>query len=105
MIVEGWAFCGVTPETVVAMNRVGGKVLGTIQGEQQLIGKDPKAAERAALLKPLKDLKIHPIEVTRHQGIEQVAYLVVTGNRLNAKQRPGIMGALVLLQMALGIEH
>ena len=68
-----------------------------------MIGKDAKAAERAALLKPLKDLKIHPIEVTRHQGIEQVAYLVVTGNRLNAKQRPGIVLSLGLWQMALGI--
>ena len=37
-------------------------------------------------------------------GIEQVAYLVVTGNRLNAEHRPGIVLSLGLLQVTLGLQ-
>ena len=37
MIVEGLAIGGVAPETVWAMNGVGGKVLGAIHGHQQLL--------------------------------------------------------------------
>ncbi len=54
------------------------------------------------VLKARKDLKKHPIELTRHHGIEQVAYLIVTGNRLiNAKQGTSIILSLGLLEMAL----
>ena len=33
-----------------------------------------------------------------------MASLVVTGNRLHAQERPGIIVSLALLQMALGLE-
>ena len=86
------------------MKGVGGKVLRPIQGQQQLIGKDTKAAQQAVLCKALKDLKIYPIEGTRHHWIKQIASLVVTGNRLNAKERPGVILSLALLQRVLVIE-
>jgi hypothetical protein len=37
LIGEGWARCGVTLETVVAMQGVGGKVLRPIPGQQELL--------------------------------------------------------------------
>ena len=86
------------------MQGVGGKVLRPIQGQQQLLGKDAKAAQQAVLFKTLKDLKIHPIEGTRQHRVKQIAYLVVRGNRLNAKQRTGIIVSLGVLQMALVIQ-
>jgi hypothetical protein len=56
------------------------------------------------VLKALKDLKKHPIEWTRPYGIEQGAYLIGTGNRLNAKQGAGIIVSLGLLEMALVLQ-
>ena len=61
------------------MNRLGGLVLGAIECHQQLVRKHPKVGQQAVLIEALKDLKIHPIEVTRQAWIEQVADLIVTG--------------------------
>src|SRR5205807_3014171 len=66
--------------------------------------KHPQVGQPAMVLKARKDLKKHPIELTRHHGIEQVAYLIVTGNRLNAKQGPSIILSLGLLEMALILQ-
>jgi hypothetical protein len=104
MVVEGLALGSLTPETVGAMNGLGGKVLRPIQGQQQLVCQASKGGERAVLLKAIKDLQIHPIEVMRHYGIEQVADLIITGKRLNPKQRTGIILSLGLLEMALVLQ-
>ena len=85
MIVKGSAIGGLTPETVLAMNRVGGMVLGAIESHQQLVMKNAKALQQAVLFKALKDLEIDSIELIRHHGIKQVAYLIVTGDLFNAK--------------------
>jgi hypothetical protein len=45
---------------------------------------------------------IHTIE--GHHRIEQVSYLIVTGNLLNAQQGTGIIVPLGLLEMALVID-
>src|SRR4030095_4436117 len=74
------------------------------RAEHMLSQRARKFAKKARLFQAVKDLKIHPIEGTRHQGIEQVAYLVVTGNRLNAKHRTGIIVSLGFLKMALVIQ-
>lgn len=61
--------------------------------------------QQARLFQARKDRKIHPIAGTRPQGIEQGASLVVTGHRLNAKHRTGIMVSLGFLQMALVLQQ
>src|SRR2546428_9058152 len=93
-----------TPETGLALNGCGGMVLGAIERHQQLVMKHPKVAQQAVLLKALKNLKKHPSEQTWHHGGEQVAYLIVAGNRLHAKQGAGMIASLGFLEMALGIQ-
>jgi hypothetical protein len=93
-----------TLQTVAAMQGVGGTGRRPIQGQPQWIGKDAQAAQHAVRFKALKDLKIYPIEGPRQPRIKQMASLVVTGNRLNATYRPGILLALAVLQMAWGVE-
>ena len=95
------AFGGLTLETILAMHGIGCKGLRPIHGQPQVSGKAPNIGQPAVLFKTLKDFKRHPIEGTRHYRIEQVAYLVVTGNRLNATHRRGIVLSLGLLKMAL----
>ena len=56
------------------------------------------------MCKTLKDLKVYPVELTRTQRIQQVAYLIVTGELLNPEQGRGIIVSLGLLEMALGIQ-
>jgi len=104
MIVESAAMCGLTPETILAMNRVGGMVLGAIESHQQLVIKPPKVAQHAVGLKLLKDLKIHPIEVTWHERIEPGADLIITGNLLHAKQGTGVIVPLGLLEVTLVLQ-
>src|SRR5215510_7007870 len=86
------------------MNRIGGKVIGAIQGEQQLVAQDPKLGQQALLIEALKDLKIHPIEIARQERIEQVSDLIVTGNLLHAKQGASIILSLGLLEMVLVLQ-
>ncbi len=86
------------------MNRLGGIVLGAIECHQQLVRKHPKVGQQAVLIEALKDLKIHPIEVTRQAWIEQVADLIVTGNLLNAKQGAGIVLPLSLLEIVMVLQ-
>ena len=104
MIVECVALGSVTSETIVAMNRVGGMVLGAIESHQQLVIKHPKGAQHAVLLQTLKDLQIHRIEVTWHERIEQGADLIITGNLLHTKQGTGVILPLGLLEMTLVLQ-
>src|SRR6516164_10405913 len=83
--------CGLTPETMWAMHRVGGMVLGAIESHEQLVIKHPKGAQHAVVLKTLKDLKIHHMEVPWHERIEQGADLIITGNLLHTKQGTGVI--------------
>ena len=86
------------------MNGIGGMVLGAIERHQQLVIQPPKAGSTRRVAPGSQRPPGHPIEGTRHHGIEQVAYLIVTGNRLNAQQCTGIILSLGLLQMALVIQ-
>jgi hypothetical protein len=104
MIVEGLAIGGLTPETVLALHGRGGMGLGAIERHQPLVMKPPKVAQQAVWLKALKNLKQHPSEQTRPHGVEQVAYLIVAGHRLQAKQDAGIIASLGFLEMALVIQ-
>lgn len=90
-----------TPETVLAMNRLGGKVGGAIHGHQELARQAPQVGQQALGREALKDLELHPIELTRPEWSEQVAYLIGTGNLLHAKQGASIVVPLGLLEMAL----
>jgi hypothetical protein len=83
------------------MHRWGGMVLGAIECHQELARKPPKVVPQAVVLKVLKDLKIHAIEVMWHERIEQVTDLIVTGHLLHAKQGAGIIAPLGLLQVTL----
>jgi hypothetical protein len=80
-----------TPQTVLAMNGVGRKVVGAIEGHEQLIAKDAQMRPHAVLCKTLKDLKKHRIEVTGRDGIEQLADLIVTGNLLHVEKGVGVI--------------
>jgi len=104
MIGECAALGGVTPETIVAMNRVGGMVLGAIESHQQLVLKHPQGAQHAVWLKTLKDLPIHRIEVTGHERIEEGADLIMTGHLLHTKQGTGVILPLGLLELTLVLQ-
>ena len=101
MIIEGLAIAELTPETVVAMNGFGRKVVGAIEGHQQLIAKDPKSAPTCGAVQDPQ----RPQE-TPHRGgvgdrIEQRADLIVTGNLLHAKEGVGVIVPFGVLQPAL----
>jgi hypothetical protein len=53
------------------------------------------------LFQTLKDLKIDPVEDTRLERIEQIAYLIVTGDVFNTKQGAGIIVPRGVLEMLL----
>ena len=59
------------------MHRLGGMGLGAIECHQEFVRKHPQLAQPAMLRKALKDLKIHAIEVTGHERIQQVTDLIV----------------------------
>ena len=71
VIIEGLAIGELAGETVVAMDGLGRKVVGAIQGHQQLVAKVAKMRQHAVLFKALKDLKKHRIEMARGDRIEQ----------------------------------
>ena len=72
MIVEGLAIGELPGETVGAMNGFGRKVVGAVQGHQQLVAQNPKMRQHAVLFKTLKDLKKHGLKMARRDGIEQL---------------------------------
>ena len=104
MIIEGLAIAELTGETVLAMDGFGRKVIGAIQGHQQLVAKAPKMRQHAVLFKALKDLNKHRIEVARRDRIEQRADLIVTGNLLHAQQGLGVIVSFGVLQPALVLQ-
>jgi hypothetical protein len=65
------------------MNGFGRKVVGPIEGHQQLIAQDAKMRQHTVLFKAIKDLHKHGIEVARRDRIEELADLIVTGNVLH----------------------
>src|SRR5262245_1511144 len=71
MIIESLAIAELTAETVLATNGLGRKVVGAIEGYQQLIVKDAKMGQQALLFKALKDLNKDGIEIARRDRIEQ----------------------------------
>jgi hypothetical protein len=105
MIGEYAAICGVTPETVLAMNGLGGMVLGPIEGYQQRVMKHPQVVQQAVSLKPRQDRKIHAIEVPGQEWIKPGSYLMVTGDLLHATEGTGVILPLGLLEVTLGIQQ
>ena len=101
MIREGLAIAELTRKTIGAMNDLGRKGVGAIQGHQQLVAKRPKMGQQAVLFQALKDLNKHRIERVRGDGIEQLADLIITGNLLDTQQGLRVIVASVLLQGAL----
>jgi len=104
MLGEGWAIGALTPETGGPMHRLGGMVLGTIEGHPQGVRKDPPDGQGAVLCQTLQALQGYPIERTRAQRIKEVASLRVPGELLHTEQGRGILGALGWLAMALGLQ-
>src|SRR2546422_3576804 len=104
MIVEGLAIGALPGETVGAMNGFGRKVVGAVQGHQELVAKEPKLGQQAALFKAFKDLNKHRIKVARRDRIEQCADLIVTGNLLHAEQGLGVILPFGMLQPALVLQ-
>jgi len=86
------------------MHGLGRKVVGTIQGHQQLVVKDPKVCQHAVLFKALKDLNKHCIEMAWRDRIKQRADLIVTGNLLYAQQGWGVIVPLGVLPPALILQ-
>ena len=101
MIREGVAIAELTPEAVLAMNGLGRKVVGTIEGHAQLIAKHAKMRQHAVLFQPLKNLKKYGIEVAWCEGIKQRADLMITGHLLHVEEGGGVMASFGLLQPAL----
>ena len=95
--IAGLPLCGVTPETVVAMHRLGGMVRGAIACHQALARKPPTLAPPAMVRQALTDLKIPAMEVTGHARIPQVTALMVPRNLVHAQQGAGIIASLGLL--------
>ena len=104
MRVEGLPLGGLPRETVGTRKGFGGKVSGAIEGEQQLVLKNTTVGQPPLLYKAFQDLKKHRIEGIRHAGIEQVAYLIVTGNLGGIQQGADIVLSLGLLEMALILQ-
>ena len=104
MIVEGLAIGELPGETVGAMHGLGRKGVGTVQGHQQLIVKEAKMRQHMVLLKALKNLHKHGIQVARRNRIEELAHLIVTGNLLHVEQGMGIIAPLCVLQPALVLQ-
>src|SRR5262249_36502228 len=91
-------------QTVWTMNGLGRKVIGAIQGHQELIAKDAKMCQHAVLFKACKDLNKHRLQNARRDRIEPLADLIVTGNLLHVEQRLGIILPFGVLQPALVLQ-
>jgi hypothetical protein len=104
MIIEGLAMAEPTGETVVAMNALGRKVIGALEGPAPWIAKAPQMRPHAVRFKALQDLKKHRIEVAWGARIEPRADLIVTGNLSHAQQGVGVSVAFGALQPALVLQ-
>jgi hypothetical protein len=104
MIVEGPAIGELPGETVRAVNGLGRKVVGAVQGHQQLVVQDPKWRQQVVRFQALNALNKHRIECARGERIEQRSDLISTGNLRHAQQRVGVILALGLLQPALLLQ-
>jgi hypothetical protein len=101
---EGVAIGELTGETVGAMNGLGRKVIGTIQGHQQLVAQDPKMCQHAVLFQALKDLNKDRIKMAWRERVEPRAHLIVTGHLLYTPQRLGMIAPCGVVQPALILQ-
>jgi len=101
MVIQGVAIGELTGETVLAMQGLRRKVVGAIEGHQQLIAQDAKRRQHPVPFQALKDLNKHRIEGTGGQGIEQLADLIVTGHLLYIEQGMRVILPFRVLQPAL----
>jgi hypothetical protein len=90
-----------TRETVGALDGSGGKGGRTIQCHQELIPEDPETVEQVMLGKALKDGNKDGGEMAWGDRIEEGADVIITGNLRDAKQRVGVLAALVFLEPTL----
>ena len=93
-----------TRKTVVAMDRLGRDGGRAIKGHQKLIPKDPATVAQVVLFQALKALEKDGVAMARGHRIEEGADLVVTGNRLDAKQGLGVLASLAGLESALVLQ-
>jgi hypothetical protein len=91
-------------ETVVAMNGLRRKGVGTVQGHPPLVTKEPKMGQHAVLFKALKDLQNHGVKGARRDRIEPRAALIVTGNLRHAQQGMGVSVTGGVLQPPLVLQ-
>jgi hypothetical protein len=101
MIVEDLAIAELTLKTVLAMDGFGRKIVGAIEGHQELRTKDPKRRQHAVLFQPLKDLHKHRLEVAWGDWIEQLADLIITGNLLHVEEGVGVILPFGLVEPTL----
>ena len=88
-------------EAVGALDGLGGKGGRTIQCYQELIPEDPETVEQVMLCKARKDFHKDGVEMARGNRIEEGAEVIIAGNLRDAKQRVGVIAALVCLEPAL----
>ncbi len=85
MVIERMAIAELTPQTVLTMNGLGRKVVGAIKGHQELITKDTKMRQHAVLLKSLKDLDKHRLQIARRDRIIQYTHAVYCKERTTVR--------------------
>jgi len=104
MRIKGWASAALTGEAVLALHGFGRKIVGAIQGHQQLVAKDPQMRQHAVLFKALKALNKHRIEMARRDRIAERADLMVTGNLLHAQEGLRVIVTFGVLQPTLVLQ-
>ena len=104
MIIKRLASAELTGEAVWAVNGFRRKVVGAIERHEELIAKDTKRRQQALLFQALQNRNKHRIERARHEWIEELADLIVTGNLLHASQRLGVIVTFAVLQSALVLQ-
>ena len=101
VIIQRVPMRALTRETVGALDGLGGKGGRTIQCHQELIPEDPETVEQVMLGKALKDGNKDGVEMAWGDRIEEGADVIITGNLRDAKQRVGVLAALVFLEPTL----
>jgi hypothetical protein len=86
------------------MDGLGGKVVRTIQGHQELPPEGPETVEQVGLSKTRKDRNKARVEMARGDRIEEGADMIVAGDLRDAKQSAGVIAALVGLEPALILQ-
>ena len=90
-----------TRETVVTMEGLGGKGGRAIQGHPEMPPEGPETVEQVVRSKTRQDLNKDRVERARGERLEEGAEVMVAGALRDAKQRAGVIAALVCSEPAL----